>query len=116
MEVTGILDDLRTKYRFGLLLEAHAPKAQGGVRELSPIGSSVWLRWPDLGFKLLPIKGRPLDLERGSFRGDRMQHGWPPEFARGKVLPWEGRWPNARADIPPRPEPPAGTFGDEEPF
>ena len=32
-----------------LFIEGHAPKKQGGVRELTPHGTGLWLRWPEFG-------------------------------------------------------------------
>lgn len=92
-EVQGVLDDLRTRFGFALLLEHHAPKRQGiGERELSPYGSSLWMRWPELGLKLEPGNGEnwPKDsLRVGRWRRDRMRHRWPDRLDRGG----EGRWP-----------------------
>ena len=93
-EVQTVLDDLRTRYGFALLMEHHAPKSVGssGGRDLVPYGSSLWLRWPELGLKLIPGDGEkaPRDsLLVGRFRKDRMRNAWPDRLDRGG----EGRWP-----------------------
>lgn len=91
-EVQTVLDDLRTRYGFALLMEHHAPKANGiNGRDLVPYGSSQWLRWPELGIKLIPDKdGTPKgSLTIGRFRRDRMRNSWPDRIDRGG----NGRWP-----------------------
>lgn len=91
-EVQAILDDLRTRFRFALVLEHHAPQASNGVRDLRPFGSSLWLRWPEYGLSLKPDPKRPQVLIVGRWRGDRSQAEWPDELHRGAVWPWEGKW------------------------
>lgn len=91
-EVQAVLDDLRTRYGFALVLEHHAPQASGGVRDLRPFGSSLWLRWPEYGLKLTPARDRPRALVVGRWRGDRSEADWPDELHRGDVWPWAGYW------------------------
>lgn len=93
-EVQSALDDLRTRYQFGLVLEHHAPKKQAGVRELTPYGSSLWLRWPEQGIKLRPDPHpeRPTSLLVERWRQDRVDAAWPDRLDRGDVWPWEGYW------------------------
>lgn len=91
-EVQRVLDDLRTRYGFGLLLETHAPHGSGTSRELRPYGSSLWLRWPELGLNMTPAdwKKRPdkiMTFER--WRGDRVESAWPPQIHWGTDLPWD---------------------------
>lgn len=93
-EVQQVLDDLRTRYNFALVIEHHAAKAQSGIRDLAPYGSSLWLRWPELGLKLVPVAGigsdeNTLRIER--WRGDRATAFWPDELVRGDVWPFVGR-------------------------
>lgn len=98
-EVQAVLDDLRTRYGFALLLEHHAPKAQGSVRELLPYGSSLWLRWPELGLKLLEKKDtKGTEMTVGRWRADRMENAWPSSISRGTVWPWAGTWDRPYAD------------------
>lgn len=91
-EVQATLDDLRARFGFALLMEHHAPKAQGRIRDLLPYGSSLWLRWPEFGFKLIPGKNDSLSIER--WRGDRVKASWPTSLVRGGRWPWEGVWPD----------------------
>lgn len=88
-----IFDDLRTRYAFALIIENHAPKQQAGHRDLNPIGSSMWMRWPEIGIALGPkASSGPETLEVGRWRGDRFTTDWPIELQRSARYPFEGRW------------------------
>lgn len=97
-EVQAVLDDLRTRYGFALLLEHHAPKASSGKpRDILPYGSSLWLRWPELGLKLLQhenpdgtLHKTKIDVER--WRIDRVPNRWPDRIDRGSPWPFAGEW------------------------
>lgn len=91
-EVQSVLDDLRTRYGFALLLEHHAPQDSQGFRKLRPYGSSLWLRWPELGIAMQPIKDQPGAMLLERWRGDRMTSMWPERIERGPVWPWNGAW------------------------
>lgn len=95
-EVQAVFDDLRTRYGFALLLEHHAPKGPtGATRDLSPYGSSFWLRWPEFGIKLTPVLSDPSKLAVQRWRGDRLTATWPDELQRGAGrFPWTGVYPN----------------------
>lgn len=94
----NVLDDLRVAFDCALILETHAPKGSGSARELIPFGSSAWMRWPELGWKLIPcddtgepsVRGRAVKLDR--FRGDRVQIDLPTHFTRGTAWPWSAVW------------------------
>jgi hypothetical protein len=88
-EAQARLDDLRTRYGFGLLLEHHAPKGSNGTREMSPFGSQRWLAWPDLGIGLQRTRE---GVTLGRFRGDRLLNDWPQQIRRDRVWPWTGIW------------------------
>jgi len=90
--VQNVLDRLRTRFGFALLLEDHAPQASGGTRDLRPFGSSMWLRWPELGLKL--VRQDNGDVRVDHWRVPRMKHAWPDELHRGGrgSLPWVGYW------------------------
>lgn len=91
--VQTVLDSLRTRFKFALLLEDHAPQAANGSRDLRPFGSSMWLRWPELGLKLVRDGDRG-DVRVDHWRAARMAHSWPDELHRGgsHSLPWVGYW------------------------
>lgn len=102
-EVQAILDDLRTRYGFALVMEHHAPHGSGtGNRDLRPLGSSAWLRWPEFGFKLKPVGNKDLpkgSLEIDRFRKDRLPATWPTILERAN-REWTGRWPTGTFDEP----------------
>lgn len=90
------LDQLRVKYRFTLILEAHvghAGEAQGG-RKLRPTGSSLLLRWPEFGFGLRPYgdaqaEEHPSIVELAPWRGSRDERAFPFLLKHGEhLLPW----------------------------
>ncbi|MGW5519028.1 AAA family ATPase [Nocardia africana] len=94
-QLTWTLDGLRERYGFALITEAHAGKATTttGGRSMAPIGSSVWLRWPEYGFGM-----RRSDQDPGhrhveiadivAWRGARSDGLWPKRFQRSHLVPW----------------------------
>src|SRR5690606_19003925 len=52
MGIMQVLDELRGRFGFALVLEHHAPKGSTMARDLFPIGSSAWMRWPEFGWTL----------------------------------------------------------------
>ena len=88
--ILAVLDELRTRFEFALILEHHAPKPQGGAREMLPYGSQRWMAWPELGITLKANKSGGVDL--GRFRGDRLRSWWPDRLERSGVWPWTGVW------------------------
>lgn len=86
-EVQDIMDDWRTRFGIAMLIEDHAPKGQ----ELVPFGSSLWLRWPEVGLALHQEANESLSVKR--WRGDRMPTEWPEVLLRSSPWPWEGVWP-----------------------
>ncbi|MFC5157020.1 AAA family ATPase [Streptomyces amakusaensis] len=76
-----------------LLIEAHSPHASMGRRDLRPIGSSLWLRWPEFGFGLAPVTGEPGAAELRlhdwtPWRGARSERSWPERVCEGATWPW----------------------------
>lgn len=103
-DVVESLDSLRTRHDFALVIEHHAPKQQNGHRDLVPFGSSVWLRWPELGIKLKAAKDPEGSLLVGRFRRDRVACRWPDRLDRGTTgWMWEGRWNGAYGVTEPQP-------------
>lgn len=94
--VTACLDQLREEFNFALAMEHHAPHRQQGFsnRDLRPIGSSLWLRWPEFGLGLAkadgfdPERNRVVDVKH--WRGDRDSRPWPAHLEQGAILPWVG--------------------------
>lgn len=96
-ELTLCLDDLRTKYGFTLITEAHAGHATDGVtRKVRPIGSSLFLRWPEFGLGIVPhpdltddTSDHPRWVQVRHWRGSREERDWPDALKHGDFLPWE---------------------------
>lgn len=82
--VTSVLDELRIRYGFALILEAHQPYAAtaGAKRAERPYGASLWSRWPEFGLHLAD------GGELRHWRGDRDQRDWPKALKRGGTWPW----------------------------
>lgn len=127
-EVMAVLDDLRTRYSFALMLEHHAPKETAGSRrKLMPYGSSFWLRWPEMGISLAPVDNDVQTLVVGRWRGDRLKNEWPVKLHRSDNWPWAGEWPDGTFDsrpsrevrsqgAPPQPSEPIPDDDDFPPF
>jgi len=81
--------------------------AQGGSqRDLRPLGSGVWQRWPEFGISLRADPENRGELKVGRFRGDRDERQWPMRLTRPAWgEPW--RWPWKAVY-------PKGTFGPEK--
>lgn len=94
----AVYDDLRHRYGFALLIEHHAPHADGASarRRPRPMGSSTWLGWSEFGFGMAPmifegkVQAGRYELER--WRGDRVAAQWPTEIHRSSPWPWDGKW------------------------
>jgi hypothetical protein len=87
------IDQLRERYRFAMLTEAHASKTQGsnGKRTMEPEGSALFLRWPEFGFGLRRHPDDPMErAEVVPWRGQREERDWPAELFRRHtgLLPW----------------------------
>lgn len=94
-ELTLTLDHLRAKYGFTLICEAHAGHTNdgGGMRKVRPIGSSLFLRWPEFGFGIVPhpddTSEHPETVLIKHWRGSREERDWPDVLKHGDMLPWE---------------------------
>lgn len=96
LELCHVLDGLRIRHNFTLVCEAHAGHANdgGGNRRVRPIGSSVFLRWPEFGFGLSPFgdsqhEEHPSIVEVKHWRGSRDERQWPRLLKHGDDLPWQ---------------------------
>lgn len=116
MDVTSRLDDLRSRHRFALVMEHHAPHGQaGGARDMRPFGSSVWQRWPEFGPALVPVKRNDRRvLAWSEWRPPREIRDWPVKLERGTVWPWDAVYEGtASAEGPPMPDPPEPDLFEE---
>lgn len=93
--ITVVLDEARAVANCAISLEAHSPQAaMGNSRALRPVGSSLWLRWPEFGLGLRPVEDeRSADEDRARrlipWRGGRDHREWPA-FLRGGL---DAGWP-----------------------
>lgn len=71
-EFCKIIDDFRERYGITVIFEAHAPTGTGDnrTRQMRPFGSSVWGRWPELGWGLQATV-QPKHFDVTLFRGNR---------------------------------------------
>ena len=102
-QVTSALDGLREEFGFALMLEHHSPHASGDQkRTVRPIGSSLWMRWPEFGIGLTPEEGTQIEDRRAllkHWRGARADRPWPTHLVAGGEgsLPWIDKHSLARA-------------------
>jgi len=102
MELTQYLDDIRVRYDCALLMESHMPKSRD-VK--TPLGSSVWMRWPELGFALTPSgegESRNDVLTVDRYRQPRNGNQWPTSLLRGEEswqFPWIGQFPTGALNV-----------------
>lgn len=97
-EAMGVLDDLRMKYGFALVLEHHAAKGRAGEkRDLTPMGSQRWMAWPEIGISLYKEASDPTVLNVKRYRGDRLTGvNWPDRIVRDKAWLLDGVWTPAK--------------------
>jgi hypothetical protein len=91
VEVATYLDRIRELYGCALWLEHHAPLGNSlSGRDLRPMGSAVWMRWPEFGYALAPDPtAHTPEYEVKQWRGPRDDRAWPARLRRGTVLPFE---------------------------
>ena len=90
-----MLDRLRTTHKTAMLIEHHQPKQSGATskRNATPFGSSLWMRWPDIGLTLEQNDDHPERFDVKRFRGHRYPvPGMPSWVERGQQWPWIGRF------------------------
>lgn len=85
------LDRLRLKHNCAWLFEHHAPHGDTN-RRFRPFGTSLWLRWPDIGIMMHPdyddeLHGHEVRI-LSRFRGDRFKVDWPERLRFGRTMPF----------------------------
>lgn len=102
-KVSVVIDEARATAGCAVLMEAHAPHHNGfgPHRNLRPLGSSLWMRWPEFGFGLRPVEDEKsaanAEGARGRrvipWRGMRDEREWPQFIKQGEQWPWESYRP-----------------------
>lgn len=97
-KVSVVLDEARATAGCAVFMEAHSPHHNGfgQHRTLRPVGSSLWMRWPEFGFGLRPVEDEKSaedgDGARGRrflpWRGMRDERSWPQFLKQGEKWPW----------------------------
>jgi replicative DNA helicase len=96
-KVSVVIDEARATAGCTVLMEAHAPHGNNmGPRSLRPLGSSLWMRWPEFGFGLRPVEdeksAQNVEGARGRrvvpWRGSRDERDWPAFIKQGEKWPW----------------------------
>ncbi|MFM2124100.1 MAG: hypothetical protein RL328_551 [Acidobacteriota bacterium] len=83
------IDQIRIRRDCAFLIEAHAPHGASGDRaDYRPLGSTLWLRWPEFGLGMKPTADGNVKLVRWRGMRDR-QRQWPEVLAEGTVWPWQ---------------------------
>lgn len=98
-QVATLIDDWRAEHGSAWILETHAPHGEGGARRaMRPVGSSLWLRWPELGVGLRDDSENADRVRVSWFRYPRDERpGWPVAFRRGGEWPWTAEYAAAVA-------------------
>lgn len=97
--VVTALDEARLLVDCALVIEAHSGHGTGnGSRPVRPVGSSLFMRWPEFGMGLAPATDEfpPRDVLVKPWRGNRSERKWPTELCRNidpNGFPWAD--PNA---------------------
>lgn len=96
-KITVVLDQIREISGAAVITEHHMAKGThaGGKRSTSPVGSGLWLRWPEYGYGLVLEEGADLDNRKvivEPWRGAREERHWPEALASstltGRPWPW----------------------------
>lgn len=91
-KVVQALDEARVLADCALIVEHHAPHGTNGQRSVRPFGSSLLMRWPEMGMGITPnteeVPCKSVKVVR--WRGNRDERHWP------YALKWsesENEWP-----------------------
>lgn len=95
------IDRARTAIDCCVLLEAHAGHGNSATtgRDVRPVGSSLWLRWPEFGYGLTTIPDNPRAVEFRPWRGARDERAWPAQLEKSPLWSWAGVWPNGMREL-----------------
>ena len=93
--ISRTVDRIRAEVGCAVILEAHTGHGFNNDRSkgsgMRPDGSSRWMRWPEMGYGMVPMgKQFPDVVELVPFRGMRDDsYIWPKGLKRGSLMPWE---------------------------
>lgn len=92
-KITVVLDAMRQISGAAILTEAHMAKdGKDGHRSLRPVGSGLWMRWPEYGYGLVLDEGSDFlarRVEVKPWRGPRDERAWPEILIAGELWPWK---------------------------
>lgn len=100
-KVSVVIDEARATSGCAVWMEAHAPHQNGfsNQRALRPLGSSLWMRWPEFGYGIRLADDDMAKKERlmnvVSWRGPREERSWPVQIKQGADWPWVRYDPHA---------------------
>ncbi|MFI2349739.1 DnaB-like helicase N-terminal domain-containing protein [Streptomyces sp. NPDC019443] len=100
-KVSVVIDEARATSGCAVWMEAHAPHQNGfsNQRALRPLGSSLWMRWPEFGYGIRLADDEMAKKERlmnvVSWRGPREERSWPVQIKQGADWPWVRYDPHA---------------------
>jgi len=105
--VTVILDKARARADCALITEAHAGHGEGPVRPVRPIGSSLLMRWPELGIGIRRAEnaersesGHYMTVDVVQWRGARDDdYRWPKQLTFGSRDRDEWPWVDPATQI-----------------
>jgi replicative DNA helicase len=107
-DLLDVIDKVRVQQKCAVLVETHAPHGSRESRHMRPYGSSVWLRWPELGigYQRDTSEGivqfpQPRQLESVDWRGQREDRDWPDFIGYGDTRTREMPWAPVRPDWAP---------------
>lgn len=86
--LTRVIDDIRAVHNCAVVMETHSPHGVAGARTLRPVGSSLFMRWPEFGYGLRPKGDDDVIMNFGSWRGPRDERDFPRMLARGGEQEW----------------------------
>ena len=89
--ISRTVDLIRGEISASFILEGHAGHGMSNDRNgMRPYGSSMWLRYPEFGFGMMPIgQAHPGVVKLTEWRGNRSDdREWPKALKRNGVLPW----------------------------
>lgn len=93
-KISAVVDEARATVNCAVVMEAHSPQGNGfGPRSVRPVGSSLWLRWPEFGYGLRPVEdAKSAEDDRACrfvpWRGARDARSWPTFLKKGFSTEW----------------------------